>query len=210
MKALWCLLIAVTVCTACTPVNKAPQSLDTAPRSTASEPPQQGEAVAVPTVNFFDVSSFDNKLSSTLRSDPQTTQVHLQAPATVNAIPERLGKWLSMVEKYDGTVHLQEDPDYQSRSFPGVFSIAVGAFLMAYKAIENSLLYGPVKDYNATVFYMRGSGTITKVVFTRKTSTPQTRALWHTAPRYFVMLGMMIGPDKNAMSFCKAGGTSTR
>jgi hypothetical protein len=142
-----------------------------APRSPGSEPPQ-GEAAAVPAVNFFDVSSFDSKLSSTLRHDPQTLHVHLQAPATVNAIPERLGKWLSMVEKYHGTVHLQEDPDYQSRSFPGAISIVVSAFLTAYKAIENSLLYGPVKDYNATVFYMRGSGTITKVVFARKASTP--------------------------------------
>ena len=35
---------------------------------------------------------------------------------------------------------------------------------MLYEAIANKMLYGPVKSYNTTVYYIKGSGMITGIV----------------------------------------------
>jgi len=49
----------------------------------------------------------------------------------------------------------------------------IGAFAMLYEVIANKILYGPVKSYNTTVYYIKGSGMITKVVFARKLQQSQ-------------------------------------
>ena len=121
---------------------------------------------------FFDSSIFDKQLSSSLRRGTDTIVVALETSASVNDIPTRLNKWLSAVEKYNGTVELQPDPDYPAISQRGLAteaaSLVFGAFMALYEAIENKILYGPAKGYNTTVYYIKGSGVMTKVVFTRK------------------------------------------
>jgi len=122
-------------------------------------------------VSFFDTSHFDKQLSSVMSRGATAAMVTFEAPATVNDIPERLNKWLSVVEKNGGMVELQPDPDYPAITQRGAFglvSVMLGAFATIYEAIENKILYGPAKGYNATVYYMRGSGVMTKVVFSRK------------------------------------------
>src|SRR5262245_12510225 len=68
-----------------------------------------------PSVDFFNAAAFDKRLSSALRGHPPTVTVSLLAPTTVNAIPERLGTWLTMVEDHEGTVKLQPESDVQTR-----------------------------------------------------------------------------------------------
>jgi hypothetical protein len=128
-------------------------------------------------VPFFDTNNFDKQLSASCRRGADTIVVTFEAPSSVNAIPERLNKWFSAVEKYDGIVQFQPDPDYAAvvprGGLPGADSLIIGAFTMLYEVIANKILYGPVKSYNTTVYYIKGSGMITKVVFTRKLQQSQ-------------------------------------
>jgi hypothetical protein len=184
MKMLLCVLLAMAILPACASVNNEPASsasltentsADTLPATPASTSDAPGtdsdKTLPKSSVGFFDATTFDRELSTDLREDSPDVTVYFHAPASVNAIPERLGKWLTMVEKYGGTVEPREDPDYGTRGFitSGV-SIAFGAFMELYRMVRESLLYKPVKDYNAIVYYSKVDGTMTKVVFTRKTA----------------------------------------
>ncbi|MGE3538273.1 MAG: hypothetical protein AB7N91_12685 [Candidatus Tectimicrobiota bacterium] len=164
---------ALTPPTASPPQPPAPQPLTAvaATSTAATPPPPVAGTTRGPSLAFFDTSRFDKQLSSTMSRAPAAVVVTLEAQASVNNIPERLNKWLSAVEKNDGSVELQPDPDYPvltQRGAIGVVSVLLGAFAVIYEAIENKILYGPAKGYNATVYYARGSGMMTKVVFQRK------------------------------------------
>lgn len=148
-----------------------PQPVATATTGEGDRQPPPAKPPTGPTVSFFDSNNFDKRLSSTLRRGSEAVVVTFEASSSVNAIPERLNKWLSAVEKYDGTVQFQPDPDYPAlatRGLPGLESLVIGAFTLLYDAIANKILYGPVKGYDTTVYYIKGSGTMTKIVFTHK------------------------------------------
>jgi len=119
-----------------------------------------------PTIDFLNTGSFDHQMSSALRGKPQTVTVNLLAPATLNNLPERLGSWLTMVERHHGKVELQNDSKVQTRGFIDPVSLVVSGILL-YKILEERAMYSPVGAYNATVHY-EGRGTVSKVVFTRK------------------------------------------
>jgi len=116
-------------------------------------------------VNFFDAGSFDRRLSSALAQDPPEVTVLFPAAVTVNKIPERLDKWFSMVEKHEGTVKLEPEPEIGTRGVvTALLSLAVGA----YNLLKEKFLYDPIKDYNAIVRYKKSSGKITRVIFKHK------------------------------------------
>ncbi len=168
MRKFWCTLMALAVLTACATVENEPQTVEMAvtpaPAATPAAVP-----VADLAVDFFDTKSFDKTLSTGFRKDSPTVTVNFLTPATLNDIPERLGIWFNMVEKYDGTVEIQPEPTDQSRSLIlGASSLIIGVLISTYKAFSNKKLYGPVQDYDATVFYDRANGALTRVVFTRK------------------------------------------
>lgn len=160
--------------TACASVHDAPPGRDplaVTPSHDHTTP--ASKVLPESAVDFFDIYSFDRRLSSDLRDDLTTVAVYFQAPASVNDIPDRLGKWLTMVEKYGGTVEPREDPDYQTRGLiTGGISVVFGAFASLYQVVHNKVLYNPVKAYNATVFYNRSNGNMTRVMFTRKVPNP--------------------------------------
>jgi hypothetical protein len=121
-------------------------------------------------IDFFNATGFDQRMSSALRTKPTTVTVNLLARTTLNDLPERLGVWLSEVEKHHGKVELQDDSEVKTRGIVDL-SLAVAGIVMLYKLVENKMMYGPVGDYNATIHYKEG-GTVTRVVFTRKDTTP--------------------------------------
>ena len=124
-----------------------------------------------PAIDFFNAGTFDNKLSSALRAKPRTVTVQFLAPTTLNNIPERVGTWLTMVEKYEGTIRLQDDSKAKTRGLFDPISLVMGAIAL-YKKVGEHFMYKPVGAYNATIHYQGtgspDSGTVTKVVFTRK------------------------------------------
>jgi len=162
------MLLVSMVLSACASVPETPPSNNIASTSTVDQP-AAGGAPSEKSVDFFDAHTFDKQLSSDLREDPSTVDVYMRAPASINDIPDRLGKWLTMVEKYGGAVEARHEPDTQMRGFAtsGV-SLVVGAFTGLYQAIRDRVLYSPVKGYNATVFYKGNDGIMTRVEFIRK------------------------------------------
>ncbi len=138
------------------------------PTTTAQSSSEGNEQRPTPAVDFLDVSSFDTKLSSALKNASPTVTVQFSAPITVNSIPERLDRWFATVEQHDGAVTLLEDPNHPGPSSRFVGSLALSLAIGVYELIKNKLLYSPAKQYNATVYYLKDKGTVTKVVFTRK------------------------------------------
>jgi hypothetical protein len=133
---------------------------------------------AAPSLDFVNLGSFDRTISTALRDRPPAVTVNFLVPTTVHDIPERLGTWLTMVEKYSGTIELQRDPEYPiTRGLDfGVLPQAASLLVRAYKFIENKLLYGPVREYNAIIYY-KEQGMISKVVLTRKEPIPASSLL---------------------------------
>lgn len=127
--------------------------------------------VAEKPIDYADLDGFDRSLSSNLRGTPTDVTVKFVAPTTVNEIPTRMDKWLSVVEKNGGKVQAAPDPEIAVASrglITDVVSLAVGAYNLA----KEKILYGPSKEYNAMVYYEPGTGRITRVVFRRKTEGP--------------------------------------
>ena len=116
-------------------------------------------------IDFFDAGTFDNKLYSALSKNQPLVTVNFPQKIKLNNIPERLDKWFSQVEKHEGTVELQAEPERASRGLiTELFSLVVGT----YNIIKEKLLYAPIKNYNATIYYLPSAGEITKVIFTHK------------------------------------------
>lgn len=119
---------------------------------------------AADSLSFFDSDSFDKRLSKTLADDPETVTTTFPTRFDTNSIPERIDRWLTMVEEYDGFVNLKPEATAQR----GLMGEAMSLIKGAYGSIKKKRMYRHVKDYDATVYYEAESGEITRIVFTRK------------------------------------------
>lgn len=135
--------------------------------------PQAGPtdtAGAPPKIEFFDMSSFDSKLSAAMKKNPSLIAVTFPVSVTVNSIPKRLDKWFSVIEKSEGTVKLKADeeaapPGMKKR---GALSLLVSLAVGVYNLVREESTYGPAKNYNALVHYNKATGKIRQIDFTRK------------------------------------------
>jgi len=121
-------------------------------------------------LQFFDSGSFDRKLASELKGGPPAITIGFPASVNINKIPERLDKWFYMLEKYNGTVNLEPDSEYAER---GLIAEAIGLVIGTYDYVKEKITYGPIQNYNATVYYEQGSGKITKVIFNHRPLEPE-------------------------------------
>ncbi|HIE72363.1 MAG TPA: hypothetical protein EYP98_20570 [Planctomycetes bacterium] len=122
-----------------------------------------------PTVlQFIDYKGFDDQLHDSLREDYPAVNVAF-APDSVmlNQLPERLDRWLSRIHKdNDGRVEARPDP-----AFPNERSVVLAAIpllFLAYDFTKSWALYRPAGDYNAIVYYVPGTGVLTRVLFVRR------------------------------------------
>ena len=116
-------------------------------------------------ISFFDSSAFDLKMSRTLVADPPQVRIEFPSPVNVNQIPGRLDKWFYQVEKNGGTVELKEDESLPTR---GVLGMVLDLIIGVYELAKEHLLYSPVADYNAVIYYDKSNGNITYVLFVHK------------------------------------------
>ncbi len=120
-------------------------------------------------VYFLDSASFDNKLYKMLAEAPPSVTVKFPQTVTLNEIPKRLDRWFYKVEKFDGEVKLEVDPNFSSKGIiTELYSIVIGMYVI----VREKALYDPVRYYNATLFYIPGSGEISSLVFLHKNSKP--------------------------------------
>lgn len=119
-------------------------------------------------VQFFDSDIFDESLSSSLGSGSSeiTAKIPDESVRITEKFPKRLDKWLYMVKTNKGEVRIEAEPaSGAEKGMPGF----VGDILTGiYDAIREMILYAPAKNYNATLYYEKKTGQVTRVVFTKK------------------------------------------
>ncbi|MBU1040404.1 MAG: hypothetical protein KKF77_04805 [Proteobacteria bacterium] len=129
--------------------------------TTVREAYAENAASTGPTLLYVNAAAFDRKLSSSLAARPACFEVLFPLPVSMKALPERLDKWLSAIEKSGGKV--QAVPVAEQR---GLFSDLLELAIKLYDLFTARDLYEPAQHYNATVYYKRSAGTLVKVAFT--------------------------------------------
>lgn len=117
-------------------------------------------------IEFFDSSRFDSRLSASLKSGHKEVSAKMLGPVSVNNIPERMDRWFFMIEKNGGKVELQPTGPKPKGFVSDIIELTVGA----YNAIKEKIIYDPVKQYDAKVYYNPESANIEQVVFVQKAS----------------------------------------
>ena len=127
-------------------------------------------------LNFVEIESFDQNLSESMSADLNTIQVKMIGPVSINQIPERLGKWLSVVRDKNGRVILtktrtaqkssNDNNEVETSKLPIV--LILGALPSTYKFLKQESIYGVAANYNVKIFYNPESGIIEKLIFQKK------------------------------------------
>lgn len=104
-------------------------------------------------------------MSSLLKSKLPALTVEFPAPLDLSSIPERLDKWLFVVQKNKGALSLKTE---ESEGYHGLIDDAIGLVMKTYNYLEQEHTYSPITDYDATVYYKKKTGLIHKVVFSQK------------------------------------------
>jgi len=120
-------------------------------------------------VDFTDTDVFDENILDSMSANIQRINVPMIGDVSLNRIPERLGKWLSVVNK-EGQLNFKKiyregDDPRITRGMP----IAILGLLPAvYNFVKDQLTYNAAILYDATIFYRPNNGLIEKVVFTKR------------------------------------------
>lgn len=116
-------------------------------------------------LRFIDTEIFDKDLIQSMKAKSETITIAIIGNISINNIPERLGKWLSIVMNKQGKVDFK-----MNERTTGVepLSLAIGVLPTAYKFLKKEASYGLAGNYNVTVFYIHDNGIITKIIFTKK------------------------------------------
>jgi len=113
---------------------------------------------------FFDSGLFDADLSSKLYSYPEKFVIKPAGGVTVNKMPERLDKWLSMIKQENGTVQLKEYSPGSTKDIGLLVEMAVQLFDLAKEAAT----YRPARKYDAIVEYDKSTGDVRQITFYKK------------------------------------------
>lgn len=132
----------------------------------AETPSADDEVAPMDDLTFADLRMFDKELSRVMKSDKGEIEVALISKFTTNDIPERLGKWMYMVDKHEGKVEMKST-DPTKRGIPGI-GAGVSLMISAIGAVRDKIMYGPSKNYDATLLYEPETGVVEKIVFKRK------------------------------------------
>ena len=117
---------------------------------------------------FLDIRKFDVELSELLKTEPERVEARFLDTVSASEVPQRLDKWLFVIEFLRGDVTLKPDPDRPSTKILG--DIAVSLAVGSYFILRDALLYRPALNYDATVYYDGGDGNLTRIVFTKRSS----------------------------------------
>jgi hypothetical protein len=124
-------------------------------------------------VRFIDTEIFDKDLIQSMKANTETITISIIGNISINNIPERLGKWLSIVMNKQGNVYFNQIKStniaqYERTTGVEAVSLMIGVLPTAYKFLKKEASYGLAGNYNVTIFYIRANGYINKIIFTRK------------------------------------------
>lgn len=119
-------------------------------------------------LQFIDYEGFDDQLHDSLSHAYATVTVGF-APgsATLSQLPERIDRWLSRIDTDDGG-QVEARPDPALPHERSILLAAIPLILFAYDFSQSWALYRPVGDYDALVYYVPGTGALTRVLFVRR------------------------------------------
>ena len=115
-------------------------------------------------ITFIDSSVFDKSISKAMKVKHPNVTIAFEQDFSLNNIPDRIDKWLYMVHEYHGTVVKKPVPT-RGLLEEAIIYIITGI----YNVIKKNMMYGPAKDYNATIYYYPEDDIIHEVVFEHKT-----------------------------------------
>ena len=96
--------------------------------STPKEPPK-------PIVTFIDLQKFDDQLSSSLSGIKDPVAVNFYSPVTPNEIPQRMQKWLAMIEQSGGRVDVTGPDGEPTPKDPTIIFSLFGSMYSGIKAL---------------------------------------------------------------------------
>jgi len=96
--------------------------------SAPTEPPK-------PVVTFIDLQKFDDQLSASLSEIKDPVAVNFYSPVTPNEIPQRMQKWLAMIEQSGGKVNVTTPDGEPSPKDPTIIFSLFGSMYSGIKAL---------------------------------------------------------------------------
>ena len=120
-------------------------------------------------LRFVDSDMWEKDLIASMKADQPTITVAFAGhDATVSNMPDRLEKWLYVINERDDTeTKLEPDPAFVTpKSVP--IGLAFSVATVAWGIYRKWAHYAPSSDYNAIVLYHPDEGYLTRVIFVRK------------------------------------------
>ena len=88
-------------------------------------------------LNFIDVAKFDRDLASAMSQKNDVTEVAFYEKVSPNSVPERLQKWLAVVEAKGGKVLVEPPPNELVSRSPFAALSLVGSLISTIKCLAN-------------------------------------------------------------------------
>ena len=100
---------------------------------------------------------------------PSITVAFAGVDATMSNMPDRLEKWLFVINERDDTeVKFEPDPAFLTPKNPIPLGLAFSIGMAGWNIYSKWAHYAPSRGYNALVFYHPSEGYLTRVIFVRK------------------------------------------
>ena len=129
----------------------------------ASNVPLSSAVETTPTgarLSFLDISKFDRDLSGSLQDKNASVEVAFYDKVSPNNVPDRLQKWISVVEVNGGKVLVEPPPnELVSRSPLAALSL-IGTLITSIKGLaqfNSERIYESAKGRDAVITLERGS-----------------------------------------------------
>ncbi len=120
-------------------------------------------------LRFVDSDIWEKELQKSMTDElPTITVAFAGTDATVSNMPDRLEKWLYVInERDDGHVEFRPDTSFLvPKAIP--YGLAFSLGMAAWNYYQGWAHYAMSRQYNAIVLYHPSEGYLTRVVFVRK------------------------------------------
>ncbi len=143
----------------------------------ASNVPLSSAVESTPTgakLSFLDISKFDRDLSGSLQDKNASVEVAFYDKVSPNNVPDRLQKWISVVEADGGKVLVEPPPNELVSRSPFAALSLIGTLVTSIKGFakfNSERIYDPAKGRDAIISLERnskGEVVITTIKFVKR------------------------------------------
>ena len=111
-------------------------------------------------LNFIDVAKFDRDLASAMSQKNDVTEVAFYEKVSPNSVPERLQKWLAVVEAKGGKVLVEPPPNELVSRSPFAALSLVGSLITTIKGLahfNSEKIYEAANGRDAVISLLRNN-----------------------------------------------------